>query len=190
MASDLDICNAALTKVGANQITSRTENSAGAKAVNAVYDRKRKALLRKHPWSFAIKRASLAQDANPPLFNRTYQYQLPSDWLRLLAPDPEVNFNDCDWEIEGRYIITNYLPPLQIRYIWDVTDVNLMDALFQEALATDIALEICEKLTQSNTKKADLKDDLKEIIQEARRTNAIEVVAQTPPEDTFITVRR
>ena len=64
-----------------------------------------------------------------------------------------------------------------------------MDALFREALATKLAIEICEEIAQSNTKNADLKDDYRDIINRARKANAIENVSAEPPEDTWLTVR-
>ena len=94
-----------------------------------------------------------------------------------------------DWQIEGRKIYTDDSSPLDIRYIFRVTDPNQFDVLFQEALATRIALELVEEITQSNTKKDVLKDDYKLVIADARRLNAIERVAQVSPEDSWITSR-
>ncbi len=189
MASNVEIANRALQKLGAKSIVSLTEDSVNARAVNSAFEPIKLAELRKHPWSFAIKRAQLAASTTAPLFNRTKSFPLPSDCLRLLSPDPEVNFNDLDWQIEGRNIITNDDAPLDIRYVYDVTDPNVMDVLFREAFACRLAVELCEQLTQSNAKKADAAAMYDMAIAEARRANAIERVAQRPPEDTWVTIR-
>jgi len=189
MASKVEICNRALQKLGAERITSITEDSVNARACNVAFEPVKLSELRAHPWSFAIKRAVLAASATPPEFGRPRSYPLPADFLRLLPPYPEMNTNDLDWQIEGKSIYTFDSAPLQIRYIYDVTDTNEMDTLFREALSTKLAGELCEELTQSNSKKESLRLDYKDIIKEARRNNGIENVAQQPPEDPFITVR-
>ena len=56
MASEVDICNRALSKLGAARITSLTEDSVNARACNAMYESVRDAELRAHPWNFAMKR--------------------------------------------------------------------------------------------------------------------------------------
>lgn len=189
MASEVDICNRALQKLGAERIQSLAQDHRNARACAAAYESVRDAELRAHPWSFSVKRAQLAADSDAPSFGRANAFQLPADCLRLLSPYPEDNLNSLDWQIEGRAIYTDDDAPLEIRYVAQITDPNVMDVLFREALAAKLALELCEELTQSNTKKQLLKQDYKEAILEARRTNAIERVSAEPPEDTWITVR-
>jgi hypothetical protein len=189
MASKVEIANRALQLLGAKSIVSLTEDSRNARSANACYETLKKSLLRRHVWNFAIKRAQLAASVTEPLFTKTTSFPLPSDFIRLLPPDPEDNFNDLDWQIEGRNIVTNDDAPLEIRYIYDVTDPNEMDILFREALSAEMALNMAEELTQSNQKKADMMLLAKEAISEAKRANAIESVAAEPPEDTWITVR-
>ncbi len=189
MASVVQICNRALQKLGAKRIVSLTEDSTNARACNVAYQSILDAELRAHPWSFAISRSSLAADSDEPEFGRTASYTLPSDFLYLLDDYPEYLINDKDWIIEGRKIYTNDSAPLNIRFVYRVTDPNLMDPLFQEALSAKMAAELCEELTQSNTKKADLKDDYKDAITRAKRTNAIEKISAESPLDTWITAR-
>lgn len=191
MASVVGICNRALQKLGAKRIVSLTdENSSNARACNVAYETVRDAELRAHPWSFAIKRAQLAADSSTPEFGRANSFPLPSDFLCLREPYPEDNSLDHDWQIEGRKILTDEDAPLNLRYTAKVTDPNDMDVLFRESLATKLALELCEEITQSNSKKESLRQDYKEIIREAKRSNAIERPASQPPEDTWVTIRR
>lgn len=189
MASKVEIANRALQQLGAKRIVSLTDDSTNARAVNAAYEPVKLAELRKHPWNFAIKRAQLAASSTDPLFTKSTSFPLPSDFIRLLSPDPEVNYNDIDWQVEGQYIVTNDDAPLNIRYIYDVTDPNQMDATFREAFAMKLAEALAEELTQSNAKKADAREAYKEAIADAKRMNAMESVAQDPPEDSWITSR-
>lgn len=193
MASVVEVCNGALEKLGADSISSVDESNVRARAVRAAHERVRDVLLRRHPWNFAIKRDQLAASATEPAFGKDNAYPLPSDFLRLLPPDPELNSNSLDWQIEshdnGRAILTNDDAPLDVRYIWRVEDPNAMDPLFLELWSTEIALTICKKITGSNTLKESLRADVKTITAEAKKANAFENSSSEPPEDMFITVR-
>lgn len=184
MASETEIANRALQRLGAARITALDDTSSkNARACNVAYAPLRDALLRAHPWSFAIARAALAADTDVPVGDDApaLQYTWPTDALRILLPKDHT----LDWIIEGRKILTGWGAPLYIRYIAKITDPNTMDPLFREALACWMAVEMCEEITQSNTKKAALKDDYEMIIAEARRTNAIEKPAVTSPDGSW-----
>ena len=190
MASETEICNRALQKLGAQRIADIEEASKNGRECKACYAILRDAELRAHPWNFAITREQLAASATAPAFGRARSFPLPSDFLRLLPSYPEENLNSKDWQIEDGAIFTNDSAPLNIRYVQQVTDPNTMDSLFREALASRMALELCEIITQSNTKKADAKDDYTATIRMAKHTNAIENVPQASAEDTWITARQ
>ena len=189
MASEVEIANTALSRVGATRITALTENSVAARAVNAIYAQMRDVELRAHVWNFAIKRAQLAEDATVPAFGPSAAFTLPSDFIRLLPPDPELHSNDLDWRIEGRRILTYDTAPLDIRYVYRVTDPNEMDPIFRQALALRIARAICEPLTQSNNKLAAIDAEYKDTLREARKADALEEPPVDQPEDTWVTVR-
>lgn len=189
MASQTDICNIALQKLGAGKIASLSEDSRIARACNIAYTHCLESELRAHPWRFAIQRASLAEDATAPDWGKDAAYELPSDFLRLLSPYPEDNLNSLDYEIEGRKIYSDLGSPLYIRYVGQVTDTSLMDPTFREVLACRMAIQMCEDLTQSNAKAATIQVQYEKAIKEARRANAIEGISAEPPEDTWVTVR-
>lgn len=188
MASETSIANRALQKLGASRINNLSENSVNGRACNACYATLRDAELRAHPWSFAIKRIELSADAVPPEFGKSNSYTLPSDCLFVRESD--YNSVHKDWLIEGRKILTDESAPLPLRYNKKVEDVNEMDPLFHEVLACKMALEMCEEITQSNSKKSELKDDYRLAVNAAKKANAIERISQQPPEDEWVTVRR
>lgn len=178
--SDVDICKRALVKLGADTITSLGEDKREARACNRVYDTCRDALLRAHPWNFAIARTNLAADPTAPDWGYDYKFQLPSDCLKLL----EVREDDgaaitTEYQLEGRMILSDHAGPLYIRYIFQETNPAQFDSLFVEALASKIAFELAEELTQNNQKKITAGEDLKMAMREAKRIDAQE----NPPED-------
>lgn len=189
MAVDTDIANAALDKLGIGGITAMDEDSVPARACLRVYARLRRAELRKHVWNFARTQVQLPADSDVPLFDFNYQYQLPPDWLRMLPPHVAVNSTTFDWQIMGRKILSNDVAPLNLNYVRDVTDVNTMDDLFRDALAARMAQEMCEELTQSNTKQELAKAAYKDAMSEAKKINAFENVSAEAPEDEWVTVR-
>lgn len=189
MAAEVDICNRALQKLGAARITALTDQSVNARACSTAYAICRDDLLREHPWNFAIQRFQLAASATTPAFGPANAYPLPTGWLRVLPPDPFQNTNDRDWIIEGGQLLTDDPSPLNIRIVMQVTDPNLMDVTFREALASKLAYELAEPLTQSNTKKQAAAAMFKDDIAQARKVNAIEKVPQAAVEDTWITSR-
>ena len=131
----------------------------------------------------------MAEDATDPGFGFETAYSLPSDFIRLLQPDPPWNYNTHDWQIEGKKILTNDTGALDVRYIYRVTDPNEFDALFIEALASRLAVELCEELTQSNTKGEVVRNDYVRAIREARKLNSFENVPAEQQTDTWITAR-
>lgn len=184
MASEVSICNRALQKLGAARITSLTDNSVNARACNNAYFDVRDATLRSHTWAFSVKRAVLASSTTAPAHTFDYAYPLPSDCLRLLSPD----LNDVDWQIEDNCILTN-IEGCEIRYVSRVEDPNKMDSLFREVVASALAMEMCEELTQSSQKMQLLMERHKELLKEARRNNAFERRSEKPKEGSWITVR-
>ena len=189
MASIVEICNRALQKLGADTIISLTQDSVEARACNLAYPNVRDAELRAHVWNFAIKRTQLAADATAPVYGYLYSYTLPSDLLRLLPNDNTEGFYMVDWKVEGRKILTNDTAPLPIRYIFRATDTTQYDSLFSEALSCKLAMELCERLTQSNTKRQLAAEEYKLAIREARKANAFENTPVEQAADTWLTGR-
>lgn len=189
MASEVEIANAALQKLGVNRIVDLSDDSVNARACNACYERLRDAELRKHNWNFAKAREALAADADTPEWGRANQFTLPSDFLKMQPPYPEYNWDKRDWIVEGGKILTNDSAPLYLRYIARVTDPNVMDPLFREALSCAMAVEMAEELTQSNTKKDVARQSYTAIIREAKRANAIDNVPIETTDGSWITCR-
>jgi len=184
MASETGICNRALQILGAGRIVSLSElNSKAARECAVAYGPLRDARLRAHPWNFAVTRVQLAEDVDPPAFGFSHQFSLPADALRVLLP----NDQDNDWVVEGQKILTNFPAPLNVRYIKQVVDANLMDPLFRETLSAKIADQICEAMTGSNAKRALARDAYDVAMAEASRTGGFEKVPELFREATWVT---
>lgn len=188
MASQVQICNAALTKLGAARITDLLEDSRNARTMAAIYDDKRDAELAAHPWSFAITRASLPALSAAPAFGWARAFPLPADCLKLVEVGEQfMMYADLvpTFQIEGRSILTDEGSPLRIRYLYRVTNPGLHSPLFNEALACRLAAEAAETITQNSTKRDQAWAEHKRAIVEARRANAIEQPPQGTPETSW-----
>lgn len=184
-----DCWNRALGKLGAGRVASVNDQSPKARACQSCYDVLRQAELAANPWNFAVQRFNLPASATAEIFGLYTAYPLPAGWLRVLPPDPAMNYQDRDWIIEGNNVLSTNTAPLPVKLIMDIQDTSQWHPLFLEGVAGRMAWEMCEELTQSNTKKADLQTAYNVCIREAKKQNAIQKVPQLAVEDSWITVR-
>jgi hypothetical protein len=184
--SDVDCCNSALQRLGEPSVIALDSSTLQGRQLLIAYDSNRKSELRKHRWNFSIKRAVLAPDTATPLFHFTYQFTLPADCLRVLMPKDV----DLDWVVEGRKILSNASSVLNLRYIADVTDATQWDSIFYDMLASSLASDLCQRLTNSTAKKQAIDAEYAELSREARRNNAFEQRPVEPPDDGFLTAHR
>ena len=149
MASEVDICNIALYRVGAERISSLSDNNKRAKICNDIYSFERDLLLREHPWNFATKRVSLAKTANTPEFGYDSEFQLPSDYVRVI--DTEYgDFETFEYRVEGDKFLCDE-NSVKIEYVYQVTNTSLYDAKFTEALSLRIASRLAYSMVNSST---------------------------------------
>lgn len=182
--SSTEIANRALDLLGAEPILSLTDATARARTMNRAYLPVLRRELRKHPWSFAIKRVVLAPDSTAPVFGFDYAYTWPGDALRIL---PDVL--DTDWTMEGRKILTDTGTSINCRYIRMVEDPNDFDAIFVEAFAAALAMDRNAKITQSKNYYDIAREAYLDAIREARKVNAFEQIPQEFPEDDWLVAR-
>jgi hypothetical protein len=183
--SEVEICNRALIKIGEKTILSLADNSKPARICNTLYAPTRDLVLRSHPWNFAIKRVELAQNTAGPAYDYAYSYKLPTDCLRVLIPNREI------WEygIEGRNLVTDYAGSL-IKYIARITDPNIFDSSFAEALACKIAAEAAVALTDNDPRHTAMVQLYGLAIADARSVNAMEAGPKWFTSEQWLDARR
>jgi hypothetical protein len=152
MASQTAICNRALEFLGQAPIVSIDEDRPAAKALRRVYAETRRALLEDHPWNFAKKRTSIPASATAPEWGFTSGFPLPMDFLALVSIEDEPQFEIEADPSGSNWIVTSASAPLNILYIYDVTDTGRYPPTFVDAFASRLALDTCEDITNSNSK--------------------------------------
>lgn len=192
MASDVGICNSALIKLGVGIPITAIDPSDGTKNANLCseqYAKLRDDLLRAHDWNFAVKRVKLGQLSDTPAFGFDFAYQLPSDWIKTLLVSPSISDSAAvRYAIEGRTILSNS-SDIYLRYISRITDPNVMDASFREALAWRIAIDLAQPVTASTTVQEAMQRGFDRKIAGADAQDAIEDWPPLRPESSWISAR-
>lgn len=181
MKSVVDIVNRALSKLGDMRISSLADPTEAAGLAASLYEAVRDAEIAVHAWNFAKSRVMLPAEAEKPAFGWERQYLLPVDCLRVLQAGPwpqavmdgYVDRDTRSFVIEGRKILTNHGPALNLIYLRQETDSGLYPPAFAEALAAKLAVEMAESLTGSNSKRELAWKEYEQAVKQARRINAL-----------------
>jgi hypothetical protein len=245
--TDISIANMALSRIGHhNEVTVLADSGSEAQRQCYLhYEPARDALLRAHPWNFAVKRTKLitqaeaaktitgATQANPvvltvashgysdgdrvrvasvggmtqinnreftidyltantfslldengtsytaytsggtvtkiPAFGFSYWFTLPTDCLRVLRVADDI----YEYKIENGRLLYNS-STAELHYIQKVTDPTVFDSLFVECLTVALAIRVAQKLSDNANLKESLKADLRDMMPDARTTDAQE----------------
>ena len=153
-ASPVEICNLAISWLAGSRITSLDDDSDEARLCKANYDSSRRAVLEEREWTFAVKRIQLPQLAETPLFGYLYKFLVPSDLLYSIGVyDPahatRKNPPQTRHALENSNIVAD-IPAINLKYITDVTNTKLFSPLFDQTVASHIAMNICIPLTENS----------------------------------------
>ncbi len=175
--SAVSICSNALLLLGDKPIDSFDQNNDRTRLVANLYDMKRDAVLRAHPWNCATKRVVLSPDTEAPAFGWKYQFQLPDDYLRILSVGIEEEAPD-DYAIEGRKLLMNsnvcylrYIFRNDVEATWDALLVNAMTEVMKAACAYAI--------TKSTSKEEMVERIVRDVLKTARAVDGQEVTPET-----------
>ena len=190
MASKVDLANEALLVLGANTITSFTDNDSNAVLVNRFYDSERDAVLRSHRWNCAITTANLASLIGTPIIAWEYKFTLPTDPYCLRVLDVRTVTGDIklDYEVQGRELLTEE-SAVDITYIKRLTDASQFDALLYQALVFRMAWKLSFPITRSHVVMNHMGTMYEAIIREARTIDSQEGTPEVIVSDTLTDVR-
>lgn len=173
--TNLDIANMALGVLDEAQIASFTEDSRAARLMTLHYDQTVEAELSKYVWSFATLSSELTAFDVGGDGNR-YQYEIPSDALRVL-PITHRGL-PVSWEQRDGAIYCAYEGPLTIRYVGRLTDPNDWNALFTDVVIGALALKLAHPITHKSGMVEMANSIYRTALQAALRANAIERAGQ------------
>jgi hypothetical protein len=192
MATEVSICSNALRRLGDDPITSLTDDTERARLCNAFYTDARDAVLRLHPWNFAITRATLAKLSDTPAYGFNYQYSLPTNpyCLRVL----EMEYSDYIFKVEnvathGRVLLTDE-GTAKILYVARITDTNLFDSMFIDVLTAKLSVDLAYPVTNSLKVQEQMQKLYQLKLSEARSIDGQEGFIDDLVSDTFTDFRK
>ena len=192
----LEIINKAFLKLGQSPVPSLEDTDDRTQCALAIYESVRNTEQTSYRWSFCTKRFILNamtvtdDDNNPvivkPAFGYTYQYLLPKGFLRLI----EIHgHRQMDYAIEGDRLLTNLEGPLNIIALCLEENEHKFPPAFVEAFATRLAIELCTRIKQDSTSKAQLQQEYLYNLSMAKKTDAIQRATMSTPDGSWIDIR-
>jgi hypothetical protein len=173
--NEVTICNSALIKLGADRISSLTQDSKAAILCNSLYEMSRKAVLTVGKWRFAIARAQLTLLSETPLYEYDYMFQMPTDCLQpfeLATATDMDGTEDLDYTVEADKLLCDE-SVLYMRYVKNVNDPNAFHPLFAEAFAWYLAWQMAIALTGSAATAEAMNKGFQSTLSLARSMNAM-----------------
>jgi hypothetical protein len=184
MSTEVEICNAALSFLGASPITSLSGTDKRSITCNTWYAITRDNILRSHPWNFAIKRAALVEDVSTPAFGYTHQFVLPVDFLRAL----KLDYSDIEYKIEGGLLLTDD-DAINLVYIAKITDPTKFDSMFNYVFSLQLAYNMAYGLVQSTSLRQSILQELQMQLRDARSASSQEGTPDSFEFNTWIEAR-
>jgi len=185
MAGETDVINVALRLVGATPITSLTDGSTSANAADDIYVDVRDDLLRSHYWNFATQRVKLAKSSTTPVFEFDNAFPLPADWIKTRSVhDNDAGYGTVFYRMEivnNQRSIVASREELWLRYIFRITDPNVMASDFRRALELSLARDLAIPLAASNSLQASLEIRADRKIAQARSSDAMGAFPELRP---------
>lgn len=160
MTLSVNIVNQALMELGVDSITTINDETMQASLANRVYDGIVDRVIAHGYFPSTIKRSSLAQLTTTPSFGYSYEYQLPSDCLRVVSVN-ECSIGDVEYKIENNKLLTDE-SSIKIRYVARLENESEMDPFLKEVLIYTLAFKMCMPLTQDKQLKREMAAYLKE----------------------------
>lgn len=148
--SNVELCSAALVKLGAESISSFNDGTTEADIAKTLYDIIRDGLLGTHPWSFATAHAELVQLPTTPLTEFGYAFELPADFIKALSAGDECRGRGAIYQVIGREVHTNY-EDITLSYIKRADEADF-PTYFISALVNRLAAEFCLPLTENSSR--------------------------------------
>lgn len=146
----VELCSAALTKLGAEPITSFADERIEAEVASRLYPVVLDGLLSAHPWTFSIVQTELAENGTPPLADFAFAFTLPASCLRVVSAGYPGSGRGLDYRLQGGLLLAN-VPAIVLTYQRRPVETSL-PAFFNGALVARLAAELCLPITENTAR--------------------------------------
>lgn len=184
MASVVSICNLALNLIGQRSITDLNENTNAARSCNLIYDTIRDSVLRDNAWNFAsvTEELALLSGETIPGWDFIYAYPVKCLYVRKIIAEGDVadqlprEFQTPLAPVSKQRCIAVNLEYAYAEYTYQVTDPNLYDANFIDALSCRLAASLAQSIAGNASLSQQLMQTYRNMIEVAKLSNAREGV--------------
>ncbi|EIP99332.1 hypothetical protein OpiT1DRAFT_03846 [Opitutaceae bacterium TAV1] len=163
MATDVEICNQALARVGEKIVTSLDDDTEVSRRCLVHYAPTVREVLRDGQWHCATHRVALAPLAEKPAFEWQYQFSLPPDFLRMITlngNDVSNPASDCPlFEVAGPVLFSD-VAEARIVYVRDLAQpaasanaptLERIDPICESAIVLKLAAKLAWAFQSSRT---------------------------------------
>ncbi len=169
MSSPVSICNIALSWLGEKPIISFDDPTNTAQLCKVNYEPLRDAVLEERVWTFAVARIKPARLSDDPPYGFDAYFQIPPDVIKVLQVSKAAAVDNSGvyasprfdtgqgkespipWNREGDRIATSQATAIYARVLKRIEDTNKFSAMFVQALAARIAMDLCIPITENRT---------------------------------------
>jgi hypothetical protein len=218
MATEVEICNLALSHIRAQSINSLNESSFQAQQCKLKYPIARDFVLEDFKWGFATTIKPLAVLSDKTVFNWKFVYQYPTDCLRIdrcipnieyyaqdtssVAPRDRFEYDDympdidapVDYKVmylDGSKVIVSNEEDLRAEYRFKVENTALFPSSFVMSLSHLLAAELAVPIIGGDAGRAYRSDEMTLYGNYAASAASADSNQEstTMPESEFVTVR-
>ena len=157
-------------------ITSLDENTPAARFMARSFGYVRDETLQLYPWHFATKRALLPVLTELPEFGWDYQYNLPTDCIRVhpLKDDGLLDGVDIPHEVENNRILCDVPTEIKIRYTFRQTNLAKWRPLAARVFAARLAMYAATRITGKSEYFAKSQAEFQRAMFEATHADSLE----------------
>ena len=158
MASQVSICNLALSWLGIAPITSLDDDSVEAATCKQQYDDALKAVLEERDWTFATDRLILTPVEEEPVWGFGNKFLVPAKVRRVISVtvprgssidiNSDVQGFNVQWQLESGFILADE-DLLHVRVVEDNENTASYPSVFVQCLAARLAADMSIGLTHS-----------------------------------------
>lgn len=183
MANKTSICSDAALFLGSSPISDLEENTTQAMIFSNLFDDVVNDLLRVYPWSFALKRVRLSPLTSGPAFGFKYEFNVPSDLIRLMAVYPKIPF-----KLESNKILAD-INSISVLYVFKNENIDAWSPDFIMAVKYQLASQAAYPITKSDSRVQTLEQLAQRKLAIAKQNNSFENQPQSIDGDFLLSAR-
>ncbi len=148
--TDVELCSAALAKLGAAAISSFEDETAEADVAKRLYEPIVQGLVTSHPWHFTLTQEELQALEDAPQGGFSRAFALPQEALRTISAGTDSRASGLIYHVAGSRLFAD-APRVVLSYQHRPPTAGF-PPFFVQALIARLAAEFCLPLTEGTSR--------------------------------------